>query len=191
MTSWVASLQERLDHTRRYRQTAPRTRLSSGELNAGCIKQPVVGLLNDPELGRRSSRLRSRSRARPVLGGWPRFNVVTTAGLFFLGCNNVVPKKRHYLLVHGGERPALADHRHDHRDLDPIDVQGMADISNIKVNGVAQVVLVGPPTSKAQCKKGGWKNFNNPSFRNQGQCVSYAAHHSQHGKSKHALKHHA
>ena len=49
-----------------------------------------------------------------------------------------------------------------------IDVQGTADISNITVNGVAQVVLVGPPTSKDQCKKGGWKRFNNPSFKQPG-----------------------
>jgi hypothetical protein len=30
-----------------------------------------------------------------------------------------------------------------------------------------------PPTDKDQCKKGGYESFNNPSFRNQGQCVSY------------------
>lgn len=33
--------------------------------------------------------------------------------------------------------------------------------------------LVGPPTSKEQCKKGGWATFNNPTFKNQGGCVSY------------------
>lgn len=32
-----------------------------------------------------------------------------------------------------------------------------------------------PPTDKDQCKKGGWASFNNPSFKNQGQCVSYVA----------------
>lgn len=37
-------------------------------------------------------------------------------------------------------------------------------------------VLVGPPTSKDQCKKDGWKIFNNPTFRNQGQCVAYVEH---------------
>jgi hypothetical protein len=31
----------------------------------------------------------------------------------------------------------------------------------------------GPPTDKNQCKNGGWQRFNNPVFRNQGQCVSY------------------
>ena len=30
-----------------------------------------------------------------------------------------------------------------------------------------------PPTNKDQCKNGGYATFNNPSFRNQGQCVSY------------------
>ena len=33
--------------------------------------------------------------------------------------------------------------------------------------------LVGPPTNKDQCKNGGWQTFNNPSFRNQGDCVSF------------------
>lgn len=33
-------------------------------------------------------------------------------------------------------------------------------------------ILVGPPTNKDQCKKDGWKAFNNPVFKNQGQCVA-------------------
>jgi hypothetical protein len=36
-------------------------------------------------------------------------------------------------------------------------------------------VQVGPPVSADQCKKGGWQSFNNPTFRNQGDCVSYVA----------------
>ncbi len=28
-------------------------------------------------------------------------------------------------------------------------------------------------TDKQDCKKGGWTNFNSPSFKNQGQCVSF------------------
>ena len=35
---------------------------------------------------------------------------------------------------------------------------------------------VGPPTNKDQCKKDGWKTFNNPSFKNQGDCVSFINH---------------
>jgi hypothetical protein len=56
-----------------------------------------------------------------------------------------------------------------------IDVMGMA--SNITVNGQTQVPVVTGPTTKAQCKKGGWKSFSSPSFKNQGQCVSWFNHH--------------
>ena len=34
------------------------------------------------------------------------------------------------------------------------------------------------PSSKDQCKKGGWMNFNTPVFKNQGDCVSF----TQNGK---------
>jgi hypothetical protein len=30
-----------------------------------------------------------------------------------------------------------------------------------------------PPTDKDQCKNDGWMRFNNPTFKNQGDCVSY------------------
>ncbi len=33
-------------------------------------------------------------------------------------------------------------------------------------------IITDPPTSADECKNGGWRNFNNPSFRNQGDCVS-------------------
>ncbi len=33
--------------------------------------------------------------------------------------------------------------------------------------------LIGPPQNKDECKKGGWQTFNNPTFKNQGDCVSY------------------
>ncbi len=42
-------------------------------------------------------------------------------------------------------------------------------------------VVVAPPTSKDQCKGDGWKAFNAPSFKNQGDCVSYVA---SNGKAK-------
>jgi hypothetical protein len=32
-----------------------------------------------------------------------------------------------------------------------------------------------PPTDKDQCKGNGWRSFNNPSFKNQGDCVSYVS----------------
>lgn len=39
-----------------------------------------------------------------------------------------------------------------------------------------EVVTPTTPTTKDQCKKNGWKTFTNPSFKNQGQCVSYTNH---------------
>jgi hypothetical protein len=39
----------------------------------------------------------------------------------------------------------------------------------------AAAALVGPPTTKDQCKNGGWKVFNNPAFKNEGECVSSLA----------------
>jgi hypothetical protein len=32
------------------------------------------------------------------------------------------------------------------------------------------------PTSKQECKKGGWRKYKNPSFKNQGQCVKFVNH---------------
>ena len=43
-------------------------------------------------------------------------------------------------------------------------------IRDLDGDGVADTP---PPTDKDQCKKDGYTSFNNPSFRNQGQCVSY------------------
>jgi len=66
-------------------------------------------------------------------------------------------------------------------------MEGTADLSKISFNGVTQVPSVSP-TSKAGCKKGGWKTFNDPKFKNQGQCVSYVEHHTQHGHSSATLQ---
>lgn len=122
-------------------------------------------------------------------GGSPRFNIYTTAGTFFLGCNNVTP-------VINGDGTATYSFTAADGQPSPItgtltggsiliDVQGTADITKIVVNGTAQVPLVGPPTKEDQCKKGGWKNFNNPPFKNQGQCVSYVNKHKPHDKAEH------
>lgn len=43
-------------------------------------------------------------------------------------------------------------------------------------------VVVGPPTNKDQCKNDGWKTFNNPTFKNQGSCVSYITSNEKAGK---------
>jgi 5'-nucleotidase len=36
------------------------------------------------------------------------------------------------------------------------------------------------PLTREQCMKGGWQDFTNPTFRNQGQCVSYVATNARH-----------
>lgn len=52
---------------------------------------------------------------------------------------------------------------------------GWAPNGTVAIQIKASAPLVGPPTKKDQCKKDGWKTFNNPSFKNQGDCVSYVA----------------
>src|SRR5258708_5073816 len=135
------------------------------------------------------------ANAAQCQGGSPRFNVFTTTapGTFFLGCNNVTPTTNSdgtvtynfdaaSIAAAGGQVPFPAGPITGVAVI--IDVQGTADVSNITVNGTSEVpapVVTGPPSSKNDCKHGGWKSFTNPSFKNQGQCVSYVAHHTQHG----------
>jgi hypothetical protein len=46
-------------------------------------------------------------------------------------------------------------------------------------------ILVGPPSDKDECKKGGFRTFNNPSFRNEGECVSFVEDHDRdHGHGR-------
>jgi hypothetical protein len=135
-------------------------------------------------------------------GGSPRFNVFTTTGTFFLGCNNVTPTTNAdgtvtytfnaATLAAAGQQVPTPTGTITGVEL-LIDVQGTADVSAITFNGVAQAPLVGPPTSKDQCKHNGWRSFTNPTFKNQGQCVAFVVHHTQHGRSHehHAREHHA
>jgi hypothetical protein len=124
-------------------------------------------------------------------GGSPRFDLFTTDGTFFLGCNNVTPVVNGdgtvtytftaATIAAGGGQVDVPTGTINSADV-LIDVQGTADLTNITVNGVTEVPVV-VPTTKAQCKKGGWKTFTDPKFKNQGQCVAYVNHHSTHGKS--------
>ena len=115
-------------------------------------------------------------------GGSPRFNVETTTGFFFLGCNNVIPTTNAdgsatytftaaTLAAAGNQVPFPTGAIESISIL--IDVEGTADITNITVNGELQVPT--PQAAKDQCKNGGWQNFTSPSFKNQGDCVSYFA----------------
>jgi hypothetical protein len=44
---------------------------------------------------------------------------------------------------------------------------------NVSANLAPSVGAPPPPTSKAQCEHGGWKNY--PQFQNQGDCVAFVA----------------
>jgi hypothetical protein len=114
-------------------------------------------------------------------GGSPRFNIGTTGGLFFLGCNNVTPTTNAdgtvtYTFTPANLVPQLPGNTVGTiTSVDVVlDVQGAADLSNITVNGQAQLPTT--KTAKDQCKKGGWKKLTSPSFKNQGQCVRSFVH---------------
>lgn len=46
-------------------------------------------------------------------------------------------------------------------------------VDHVTLSSGPQTVVVGTPTDKNQCKNNGWKTFTDPSFKNQGDCVSY------------------
>jgi len=132
------------------------------------------------------------ANAAQCQGGSPRFNVVTSNGTFFLGCNNVTPTinangtatytfTAATIAAAGGQVPVPTGTISSASVL--IDVQGSADLSGITFNGKAQVPTA--QSAKNQCKHGGWKSFKNPSFKNQGQCVSWFNHHDGRGSDDH------
>ncbi len=130
------------------------------------------------------------ANASQCQGGSPRFNIDTTGGLFFLGCNNVTPTinangTATYTFSPANLVPQLPGNTVGTiKSVDVVlDVKGTADLSNIMVNGLTQVPVAGP-TTKDQCKKGGWQSFSSPSFKNQGQCVSFF-NHQQHQNNHH------
>jgi len=45
----------------------------------------------------------------------------------------------------------------------------------------------GAPTDADQCKNGGWRQFTNPTFRNQGACVSFTQHNNGRGNDDRRL----
>jgi hypothetical protein len=57
-------------------------------------------------------------------------------------------------------------------------------------NGLVTITYVAPtlPTSKEQCKKGGWKDFGK-TFKNQGQCVEFVEHENHAARLKHGHDH--
>jgi hypothetical protein len=136
-------------------------------------------------------------------GGSPRFDVqMSDNTIFFLGCNNVTPTvnadgSKTYTfsaatLAAAGQQVPFPTGTIKAVDVG-IDIMGTADVSRISFNGVAQVPATTPaPGAKNDCKHDGWKTFTNPSFRNQGQCVSYFEHQAKgaHKESKDQHKKH-
>ena len=131
-------------------------------------------------------------------GGSPRFNVVTRrTRTFFLGCNNVTPTigaggaatytfTAATIAAAGNQVPFPTGTITSVDVL--IDVQGTADLTQITVNGKTQVPRRPAARASGQCKNGGWRTFTHPTFKNQGQCVSWFAHHKHHkhhGHHKH------
>jgi hypothetical protein len=51
-----------------------------------------------------------------------------------------------------------------------------APFGTVAAKFVATETPVPGPTNKDQCKNGGWMTFNDPAFKNQGDCVSYVNH---------------
>jgi hypothetical protein len=75
-------------------------------------------------------------------GGSPRFNIVTTTGTFFLGCNNVTPVVNSdgtatYSFTPANAFPSPVTGTITSAEV-LIDVQGVADVKNVTVNGIAQ-----------------------------------------------------
>jgi len=125
------------------------------------------------------------ANAAQCQGGSPRFNVVTSTGLFFLGCNNVTPTTNANgtvtytftaatLAAAGQQVPTPTGTIESVSVL--IDVQGTADLTNVTFNGKLQKLAPGNADFARPCKKGGWKSFTNPTFKNQGQCVKNLVH---------------
>ena len=117
--------------------------------------------------------------------GSPRFNVETTTGFFFLGCNNVTPTTNPdgtvtytftaaTLAAAGQQVPTPTGAIESVSVL--IDVQGTADLTKVTFNDKLQTLAPGKADFARPCKKGGWKSFSNPTFKNQGQCVKYLVH---------------
>jgi len=139
------------------------------------------------------------ANASQCQGGSPRFNVTTSNGLFFIGCNNVTPTTNAdgtatytftpATLAAAGQQVPTPTGTISGVSI-VLDVQGTADLSTITVNGQLEQPVPthgggGGHGHGTTCKHDGWKPFTNPSFKNQGQCVSYMAHHKHHDHHKH------
>lgn len=134
--------------------------------------------------------------------GAPRFNVVVSGTTHFLGCASGTHTDlgngwTHVVFTAADFAAAgipttgtlddlsiIFDEGTDTPTGGTIGTAGQVTLDNISVNGD----VVGDSskvTAIEQCKNGGWMTFQDPSFKNQGQCVSYVVSHSGgNGKSQ-------
>lgn len=124
-------------------------------------------------------------------GGSPRFDIVVGTTVYFLGCNNVTPTINPdgtatytftpaALAAAGLPVPTGAISSMDIL----IDVQGTADVSKITVNGTLEKPIPARVNALNKCKKGEWKTYTDPKFKNQGACVSHFMHQLNHAKQE-------
>jgi hypothetical protein len=114
-------------------------------VNAGA---DITGVSGQPFTSA-SFTLKSTSQCQ---GGSPRFNIVTTVTTYFLGCNNVTPVVNAdgtatytftaaTIAAGGHQVPVPTGTITSARVL--IDVQGVADVKNVTLNGVPQLLQQG------------------------------------------------
>jgi hypothetical protein len=122
--------------------------------------------------------------------GAPRFNVVVDGSTYFLGCagGSITDNGDGWSTVSFGTTQFAAagipttgtledvyivfDEGSDTPTGGTIGTAGKVVIDNITLND-ATVGDAAQPTDMNQCKKGGWTEFQDPEFKNQGQCVSF------------------
>jgi hypothetical protein len=109
-------------------------------------------------------------------GGSPRFNIFTTTGTFFLGCNNVTPVTNAdgtatytftaaTIAAAGNQVPFPTGTITGASVI--IDIQGVADVKNVTLNGIAQQLA-------------GGKNHG----KHRGDEKGHHGHHGHHGVKK-------
>jgi hypothetical protein len=126
--------------------------------------------------------------------GAPRFNVIVDGNTYFLGCAGGLQTDLGNGWTHVEFGPAeltaagipatgtledlliIFDEGTDTQTGGTIGTAGKVVIDNVSVNGEV-VGSAAQPTSKDDCKNGGWMKFQDPSFKNQGQCVSSVVSH--------------
>lgn len=128
--------------------------------------------------------------------GAPRFNIQSGSKVAFLGCAGGTQTDLGNGWTHVEFTPAqiaaalaiatilptdtlddlyiIFDEGSDTPTGGTIGTAGTVHIDNISVNS-DEVGSPTSPSSKDDCKNGGWQNFVSPTFKNQGDCVSFFA----------------